>query len=99
MEKMDKNIPKNLVLLDFYATWCGSCQTMKPILNRMGTIFKEKIEILHVDVDDNRPVASHFKIKSVPTFILLIKGKPVWRKNNLISERDFRGIINSFLDH
>ncbi len=88
---------QELVLLDFYATWCGPCQTMEPVLDRICSAFEGKLEVLRVDVDENRPVATNFKIKSVPTFILLKAGKPVWRKSNLLSERDFRMTINSFL--
>ena len=67
-------------LVDFYATWCGPCKTMAPILDQIKAKMGNDIRILKIDVDRNQEVSARFKIKSVPTFILFRKGEIVWRQ-------------------
>lgn len=86
-----------LILIDFYATWCGPCQTMEPILERVSHFFYKKLKVLRIDTDENRPVTTRFNIKSVPTFILLKEGKPIWRQSGLLSERDLKIAIRKHL--
>jgi len=67
------------VLVDYFATWCGPCQMMGPILEDMAKNYKniDKIEIVKVDIDELRQPAEKYNIMSVPTFMLFKDGKDV----------------------
>ena len=67
-------------LVDFYATWCGPCQQMHPILDQLKTKLGNSIRVVKIDVDKNQEVAAKFKIRSVPTLLLFKKGEILWRQ-------------------
>lgn len=67
------------VLIDFYATWCGPCQTMMPILEKLKDDMGESIKILKIDVDKNKTLASQFQVRGVPAFMIYKNGEQVWR--------------------
>lgn len=67
------------VLVDFYATWCGPCQTMMPVLEQLKKDLGENVKIIKVDVDKNKPLATQFNVRGVPAFLIFKNGKQVWR--------------------
>jgi thioredoxin 1 len=68
-------------LVDFYATWCGPCKMMHPVLDRLKSEMGAQVRILKIDVDKNQDVADKFKIRGVPTFILFRGGEILWRQS------------------
>jgi len=78
------------VLIDFFATWCGPCQTMSPILKQVKDELGDKVIILKVDVDKNAAIVSKFQVRGVPTFVLFKNGKQVWKQAGLISKTDLK---------
>jgi thioredoxin 1 len=82
------------VLVDFYATWCGPCQTMGPIVDEIKNFYGDKIRILKVDVDKNVAASTKYKIRGVPTFILFKQGEIVWRKSGVLSRKDLISSID-----
>lgn len=67
------------VLIDFYATWCGPCQTMMPVLDQLKSDLGDQVKILKIDVDKNQAVATKFQIRGVPAFMIFKNGKQVWK--------------------
>ena len=67
-------------LVDFYATWCGPCQQMHPILDKLKVKMGSAVRVVKIDVDKNQEVAATFKIRSVPTLLLFKKGEILWRQ-------------------
>ncbi|ESQ33275.1 hypothetical protein EUTSA_v10005020mg [Eutrema salsugineum] len=69
-----KNSDKPL-LVDFYATWCGPCQLMVPILNEVSETLKDKIAVVKIDTEKYPTLANKYQIEALPTFILFKDGK------------------------
>ncbi|KAI3952617.1 hypothetical protein MKX01_013579 [Papaver californicum] len=67
---------KQPVLVDFYATWCGPCQYMVPILDQVSLELKEKIQLVKIDTEKYPKIAGQYKVEALPTFIIFKNGKP-----------------------
>lgn len=76
------------VLVDFYADWCGPCQTLSPIVQEVSKTLSGKIKVIKINVDKNKALAAQFNIRSIPTLILFKKGVPAWRKAGLLTKRE-----------
>lgn len=85
------------VLVDFFAEWCGPCQTMSPILKDLATDLGDGGKILKVDIDKNPAAASAFNVRGVPTFILFKDGKSLWRKSGAIPKSELLAAIKPYL--
>ncbi len=68
-------------LVDFFATWCGPCQAMSPVLDQLKDKMGDKVRVLKIDVDKNQEVAAKFKVRGVPTFVLFQSGEILWRQS------------------
>lgn len=64
------------VLVDFYATWCGPCQFMVPILSEVSETLKDKIQVVKIDTEKYPSIANKYKIEALPTLILFKDGEP-----------------------
>ena len=81
------------VLVDFFATWCGPCQMLAPILKEVKTNLGERISIIKIDVDKNQAVAAQYQVRGVPTMILFQDGKQLWRQSGVLSKEDVIKVI------
>lgn len=84
-----------IVLVDFYAPWCGPCKKMEPLLAEMSTQFKGKATIVRIDIDQNKSLAKQLRIDEIPFFKLYVNGE---EKGNYIGELDkatFERILNT----
>ena len=81
------------VLIDFFATWCGPCKMLAPILKEVKDNFADRISILKVDVDKNQELASHYQVRGVPTMMLFQSGKQLWRQSGVLSKQEIIATI------
>jgi thioredoxin 1 len=93
-ELIDGDVP---VLVDFFATWCGPCKMMQPVLEDTSRQLGDKVKIIKVDVDRNPLAAGKFQVRGVPTLILFHKGKTVWRQSGVVPAHQLVQIIDSNL--
>ena len=84
-----------LVLVDFFAEWCGPCKMMSPILKEVKDELQEDISIIKIDVDKNQSLAAKYQVKGVPTFMLFKNGKQRWRQSGMLQKNDIIAIIKS----
>lgn len=84
----------SIVVVDFYADWCGPCQTLLPTIYKLAEELKDEVTIKKVNVDTNRELSAGFNIRSIPTLVYFKNGKEVARHNGLLSEGMLRGHIN-----
>ena len=64
------------VLVDFYATWCGPCQMMTPILQQVGASLRDRLQVVKIDTDKYPNLASKYQIEALPTLVLFKDGQP-----------------------
>ena len=83
-------------LVDFYATWCGPCKVIAPILEEVATEVGDSAKILKVDIDNNMDAAKQYGVRSVPTLILFKEGKEVWRQSGVTPKQTLVETINRF---
>ena len=85
-----------LVLVDFFAEWCGPCKTMKPILEDVKMKIGSCAEVIAVDVDKEEKLSAKYKIQSVPTLILFHKGEVLWRKSGVTTSEMLVETVTKF---
>jgi thioredoxin 1 len=83
------------VLVDFFATWCGPCQVLMPVLKQVKDSLGERISIIKIDVDKNQAIAAQYQVRGVPTMILFQNGKQLWRQSGVLSKEQ---IIKTVLE-
>ena len=83
------------VLIDFFATWCGPCQMLGPILKEVKDQLGDRVSIIKIDVDKNQELAAMQQVRGVPTMMLFQNGKQLWRQSGVLSKEE---IIKNILD-
>lgn len=70
---------QGVVLVEFFATWCGHCQRMAPIVEQVKELLAGKADVVQIDIDEYQDAASEANVTATPTFILFKDGKEIWR--------------------
>ncbi|HEI1302523.1 thioredoxin [Staphylococcus aureus] len=73
----DSKVESGVQLVDFWATWCGPCKMIAPVLEGLAADYEGKADILKLDVDENPSTAAKYEVMSIPTLIVFKDGQPV----------------------
>jgi thioredoxin 1 len=84
------------VLVDFFASWCGPCKMMEPVLEEVAVAAGKKARVVKVDVDKNPMAANKYSVRGVPTLMLFHKGKVLWRQSGIVQAREILSKIDSY---
>jgi thioredoxin 1 len=85
------------VLVDFFATWCGPCKMMTPILHEVKRKMGDSVNIIKVDVDKNQEVAQSLGIQGVPTLIIFQNGQMKWRQSGVVAANVLQQVLQPFV--
>lgn len=84
---------EQLTLVDFFATWCGPCKTMHPVLEQLKELMGDRLRILKIDVDKNEALSASYRVQAVPTLMLFRKGELLWRQSGALSLSQLKEIV------
>ncbi|SRR5690606_22868074 len=86
-----------LVLIDFFAEWCGPCKMLAPILKQVKEEMGDSLKIVKIDVDKNQSLASTYQVRGVPTMMLFKNGKQLWRQSGVLQKHELVEVVKSFI--
>jgi len=93
-EVINSEVP---VLVDFWATWCGPCRMLGPIIDELGDVLEGKAKIAKVNVDVEKELASRFQVMSIPTILVFKKGEMVEKMVGLRNKEVLESTLNKYL--
>ena len=91
--EFDNEIKSGVVFVDFFATWCGPCKMLSPVVDEISGEIND-VKFLKVDVDESGDIASKYGIMSIPTLIIFKEGNIVSKHTGLLSKSDLVNFIN-----
>jgi thioredoxin 1 len=83
-----------VVLVDFYADWCGPCKMLEPTVQTLAET--TDATVAKVDIDQNQPLASQYQVRGVPTLLLFSDGEPVEQVVGVRDEQTLRGLVEQY---
>ena len=95
VEALQETVAEGVVLVDFYADWCGPCKQLEPIVERVAAT--TAATVAKVDIDANQQLAAQHGVRSVPTLMLFVDGEPVERLVGLQQEAQLTELVESHL--
>lgn len=82
------------VLVDFFATWCGPCKAMEPVIKDIAKSVEGKVRVVKVDIDKQQRLAQQYNVSAVPTFMIFKNGNAIWRHPGMIDKSSLLNMLN-----
>lgn len=98
MSKTFKDIVSSapIVMVDYFAEWCGPCKMLAPILSDVKKELGDSVKIVKIDIDKNQDLAAKQQVQGVPTLVLYKNGAKVWRQSGLLPKHELIQLIKSY---
>ena len=81
------------VLIDFWASWCGPCKMMSPVIDAIAEEMKDEIKVCKINIDEQQNLAVKYNVMSIPTFVVIKQGKEVARSVGVQDKSEIIGMI------
>ena len=85
------------ILIDFYASWCGPCKVMGPLIDELSQEFEDRAIVAKVDTEANPKLSALFRIKSIPTLVFIKNKKVIEVLNGLVPKPNLQEMINDLI--
>jgi thioredoxin 1 len=95
--EMEVGKANGLVLVDFWAVWCGPCQMVAPLVEELATEYDGKLKVLKLNTDENPDIAGKYGIMSIPTLLFFRNGQPVEKVVGAVPKRLLKEAVDNLL--
>ena len=96
-EAFDQAVSNGIAMVDFWASWCGPCKMLAPVMEELGNQYEGKVLVGKVNVDDEPGLARRFGVMSIPTVVFLKDGKEFDRKVGVMPPKAFTDVLDANL--
>ena len=96
-DNFDNTVANGLVLVDFWATWCGPCKMLAPTIDAIATEYKDRVVVGKVDIDESEAIARRFGIMSIPTLFLFKDGEVVEKLVGYRLKMELEQLLNKYI--
>jgi len=83
------------MFVDFWATWCGPCRAMEPVVERLATKYSDRVTFGKVNVDEEMNISSRYEVLSIPTFMIFKNGQPMDAVIGAVGEASLERLVTS----
>lgn len=96
-EAFDKAVSNGISMVDFWASWCGPCKMLSPVIESIGGQYEGKVLVGKVNVDEEPELARRFGVMNIPTVVFLKNGQEIDRKVGVMPPQVFTGVLDANL--
>ena len=96
-QNFDETIKDGVVMVDFWAPWCGPCRMIAPVIDKLAAEYQGKAKICKVNTDEQQELAAKFGIRSIPTIFFYKNGEKVDERIGAATEAGFKDKLDSLL--
>lgn len=86
---------KGVILVDFFATWCGPCKMIGPVIEKVAGKYEGKVKVVKIDIDQEKELAAEYEVQTVPTILVIKDGKIAERKSGFMPQPKIEAMLKA----